>query len=129
MKFTSLIYLLSKEYGKDCTYIRKGEPIIDLETGEEKSSDYTFDLPKVIVLPVVIMLSTVRSLRVANHPAGAFYNKYQTFALFDLNEFPDDKKPETNDEVILEGRKYVIGDMLDFHGEFFLQAGLEDLKA
>lgn len=130
MGFDATIYLLQKRYGMSAKVIKNSDLVVNPETGTQESQVIEISVGTVIVLPSRVVAQALAIFRTRDHPGGAFYTTHETIALIDRDCLPSTFKVDMNDNLRLvdTDRIYRIGEILDLHGEQFIELGLVDIS-
>lgn len=130
MAFDATIYLLQKRYGYASEVVKISDLQVNPNTGEQASHKVSTPVGVAIVLPSRVVAQTLAVFRSKDHPGGAFYMTHETIALIDRGCLPSDFKVDMNDRFVLPERneQFRIGEILDLHGEQFIELGLVNLE-
>lgn len=107
-----IIYRLKRQWGLRLTYIRPGQAVHDVETGEISRVFEKIYVKRAILLPSKLDRSFVYDLTYIaannNFVGGGFFDRDSRVILLDGRDLPKDFKPDLNDHVEFDSIRYEL---------------------
>lgn len=114
----AIIYKLKREYGGSVTVYRQLSSGVDITTGERTTTRQTWDIDRVIILPVKITANAIRSISEISANKKFVYGGYFIQGLrsffIDPRDLPNGFQFHEDDWFVYQGRKYEISEINDW---------------
>ena len=93
------LHSLKRQYGSRATIVKVGSQQVDYKTGIKTRTTDPHVIPKVIMLPEVLVREEKR---------GSVYEVWKTTFLIDLKDLPSGLELEVDDQILMNSKTYQV---------------------